>query len=361
MTQPAGASGGSYLVNSSPSDSLVIAFQGTQIAVVYVQGPSFGAFAVELDDTIVQQVNTNAPVYEFNDRFTLSGLTAGAHILRILPAQGVVAIDAFIVQGSLQATPDTGLPTSTATTLTSTETPTNTPAPTTSEAATTVTPSPLVPPVLADMNSGAADWKATAGWSLISENAYGGSGLSWQLTTSTAVENLRWNSTIDLRNLSPTQAIQLSFASRLALISGTARVEVSVDGGNQWLSAGQVTASVDWSSQSVDLSAFTGQIIQIQFVWEPDSAAGDQNAHTQWRLDQISVQLSVPASVTATEAVTTDTGTPTMTLTQTNTPTATETLTPTSTPTFTSIPSDTPTPDAAATDSVLTTDAPPLT
>jgi hypothetical protein len=49
MNQPKGASAGTYFKNSIPDDSLSLTFQGKQIDVVHLQGPSFGVLDVELD------------------------------------------------------------------------------------------------------------------------------------------------------------------------------------------------------------------------------------------------------------------------------------------------------------------------
>jgi len=223
------------------------------------------------------------------------------------------------------------------------------------------------------MNNGAADWQATTGWRLTSDAAYGGAGMSWQLMLSNATESLRWVSAIDLRALLPSQSVQLSFASNLQLVSGTARVEVSLDGGHQWLVAAAVTPSDDWSSQGVDVSAFAGQIIQLQFVWMPDPTTNSHEGVTHWGLDQVGLEGGQPVTVTPSAtssdslatsevAAQTETITP-VTLTSTAmvaepatestpatlTPTPTETETTTATPTFTATVTFTPTETAAYT------------
>jgi hypothetical protein len=96
MTQPAGASGGSYLINADPLGTLSVSFEGMTAAVTFVQGPSFGQFALEIDGVVQQVVNANAADYSFGQAI-LNGLSAGAHTLRVIPQAGVVAIDAFLV------------------------------------------------------------------------------------------------------------------------------------------------------------------------------------------------------------------------------------------------------------------------
>jgi hypothetical protein len=100
---PAGASGESYLVNSSPDDSLKLTFIGTTVDIVYVQGPGFGAFSVVIDGQVRQLVDTSAPTYTFGAHFTIGGLPEGRHELRIMVASGMVAIDAFLVQQAVES------------------------------------------------------------------------------------------------------------------------------------------------------------------------------------------------------------------------------------------------------------------
>ncbi len=52
MTQPEGTSGGSYLMNTAPDDTLTLNFSGTYVDVIYLTGPSFGSFRVEVDGVL---------------------------------------------------------------------------------------------------------------------------------------------------------------------------------------------------------------------------------------------------------------------------------------------------------------------
>ncbi len=342
MSQPAGASGGSYLMNRTPDASLSFAFQGTQVVIDYVQGPSFGSFAIELDGNVVQQVSTGAPVYEFNDQFTIGGLSPETHRLRIYPVQGVVAIDAFLVQGTPEAASPVPSPLTPMPSPTSTQMMLPTPTATTSIPAPTMMATPLPLPVLETMDDGAFDWHATSGWALTSKEAYGDSGLSWLLTAGTAPEMLVWNSSLDLRPVDPFETILLNFESRLQPGAGTAQIEVSTDGGNQWLIVTTVAPSDDWSAVNVDLSAFAGQVIQLRFSWIPAVGGSPAGSGTQWSVDQVSVQASEPASATAasptatasiTSTPTSEDVTATITLTQEATPTEMMTVTATGVPT----------------------------
>ena len=71
--------------------------------MVYVQGPTFGAFSIVIDGEPRQVVETSAPTYSFGAHFTISGLSQGKHELRLNVASGTVAIDAFVVQQALES------------------------------------------------------------------------------------------------------------------------------------------------------------------------------------------------------------------------------------------------------------------
>ena len=155
-------------------------------------------------------------------------------------------------------------------------------------------------PILATMDDGATAWQATSGWALSSDGAYGSSGLSWQMIASNTPESLRWDSALDLRSVLPSQGIYLRFASRLLMMSGTARIEVSADDGSQWALAAILSPSDDWVSTSANLNTFAGQIIKLRFVWEPDPAAGASSVAARWGIDQVSIQVSDPVTASAT-------------------------------------------------------------
>ena len=100
---PAGASGESYLVSTLPNDSLKLTFIGTSVDIIYVQGPTFGAFSVVIDGATFQSVDAAAPTYTFGSHFTIGGLPEGKHELRVNVASGTVGIDAFVVQQALES------------------------------------------------------------------------------------------------------------------------------------------------------------------------------------------------------------------------------------------------------------------
>lgn len=106
------ASGGSYLVSASDTDALTLTFTGTYLDIFYAVGPDFGVLTVEIDDTVVRTVVTTGNRLQLGERATFDYLDDGTHTVRVYPASGRVAIDAFVVAQAI-ATP--ALPTVTRT------------------------------------------------------------------------------------------------------------------------------------------------------------------------------------------------------------------------------------------------------
>jgi len=116
------ASGGSYIFSSgSADDTLSLSFSGTQIAVVYVEHPALGVFAVEVDGAVMQTVDSAAEAAAFGALVEVSGLEAGIHVVRIVLVSGTVAIDAFVVTDMVESPVE---PTPVPTEVVPTETPT---------------------------------------------------------------------------------------------------------------------------------------------------------------------------------------------------------------------------------------------
>ncbi len=389
MTQPGGTSGGSYLINTAPDDSLAVNFSGTYIDVIYLTGPSFGTFRVEVDGASIGTVATAADTYGVNAQALVDGLAPGEHQLRLVVEAGVVGIDAFSASAILPAvapteavtleptaevtaeatealtlapteqvtlvlteevtsvpteeatlvptaeitlapteevtvaptelptalpfpTLDIGTPLPTATwTEIATEEPTldapltlptelptalifptvdtgvtePTSAPTPTETATVIaiateptpTPIPLTLPVLATFNDGATDWSATAGWMLAPQDA----GQAWLMSSAATTETLTWGAALDL-----TTAVhpRLDFQSQF-VGAGLVTVQVSTDDGSTWTVAAMVPGAADWMAVSVDLSAYAGSVIQLEFDWQAaDGVTGDQ-----WWIDTVQV------------------------------------------------------------------------
>jgi hypothetical protein len=337
LTEPPGASMGSYLVNTSPQEVMAVYFQGTQAGIMYLQGPSFSAFTVEVDGVALQQVDSYAPDYVTNVIFTAAGLTEGEHVLRILPVSGVVAIDAFVVPAAAGATaaptvaPDETVTPSATPALSPTLTPTMTatqpgiiePTPTLIPVSPTATLLPLLPPLTVDIDDTVSDWTATSGWTISSQAVYNGGALGWQLAAPLPLpESLRLTRAIDLRGILAPAHASLVFASLVTAEQPAATVQVSIDSANTWQMVGTVPVTNAWTPVEIDLSAYTGQLIQLQFVWQ-GAPSLDPNAQVTWWIDRVSIQVVQPQP----------TATPTATLMPS--PTATETPLP---PTATAVP-----------------------
>jgi hypothetical protein len=126
---------------------LSLGFYGTQIEVVYVQHPALGTFAVEIDGVVMQTVNSLAGEGVFNVRATISGLFDGQHTLRVYPVNGVMAIDAFLVEQAAEPVLPTVVPTETLVPPTDvpTDIPTETPIPPTDVPTDIPTETPIPP------------------------------------------------------------------------------------------------------------------------------------------------------------------------------------------------------------------------
>lgn len=155
---------------------------------------------------------------------------------------------------------------------------------------------PLPLPASATMDFGVADWQASWGWSLTPQAAFGAQGYGWQVASVNTLEVLRWTQPLDLRGLPPGQPVHLTFQSLLHSQHSTAAVQLSLDG-NTWSSIGTIAAAADWSLQTIDLSAYRGQVVQLQFVWQGATPAEGQSADV-WVVDQVLVAAVAAAHPT---------------------------------------------------------------
>ncbi len=210
--------------------------------------------------------------------------------------------------------------------------PTDIPTPFPTVALPTLTP--LTLPVYESMDDGAPDWSSLSGWTLTSQTAFGGQGLGWQVTAENQADVLRWNRSLDLSSVLPGQMVQLSFQSLLSSAESTALVQVSGDSTN-WTTLGVAAPIGQWTQMTYDLSAFVGQMIQIQFVWQ--GVVLDGQKPDSWWLDDVRVAAVTPM------------------LGETPTPTSISTPEPIATPTSVSAPS--PTEQATETPTSLPTES----
>lgn len=96
--EAAGASGGSYLQNTSTNAALLIEFVGPGIEIVYVTGPDYDPIALEIDGTVLRTVLTKTDEAEFGHSAVITYLSDAPHRLKVYgPMVGHVAVDAFFV------------------------------------------------------------------------------------------------------------------------------------------------------------------------------------------------------------------------------------------------------------------------
>jgi glucose/arabinose dehydrogenase len=337
-SNPPGSSGGSYLINTSASDTLTMSFVGTSVEVRYVQQKAFGSFVVLIDGSRMQVVNSRGNnAFRFNERVVISGLADQQHTLQIVPQNSVIAIDAIVVN---PASAVTAAPPQTGSTI-----PVSTPLPTREQPAivtdtaislpsVTPTTQPIVDTLpYAENFDSAMGWVASGTWRLDTQITR--SGTAWLADASTVgmISMLVQGTTVDLTSVSHPQ---LSFWQRSNLATNDiAAVDVSLDGGTSWTIVDQqVGLQTDWSMRTVDLTAYQGHEIRLRFrlqtlggVLSSDDAAG------YW-IDDLAIVEVEPSAITEATLSPTDTGS--QTATETPVPAATATLLPSV------LPSDTP-------------------
>lgn len=93
------ASGGSYLYSSGDEDdSLSLDFYGSTLIIDYVSHPTFGTFAIEVDNNILRTVLSTSEETTFGQQAVIDYLEDEPHTLRIFGVEGIVAIDAITTQ-----------------------------------------------------------------------------------------------------------------------------------------------------------------------------------------------------------------------------------------------------------------------
>jgi len=104
------ASGGRYVFSGgSPADTLTLSFSGATLEVVFVRHPALGSFNVEVDGAALLTVNSAANNSVFGERVAIP-LNPGPHTVRIIPVEGTVALDAFVVEAAAVTAPDPNAP-----------------------------------------------------------------------------------------------------------------------------------------------------------------------------------------------------------------------------------------------------------
>jgi hypothetical protein len=328
------ASGGRYLYSSgSPEDALTLSFSGTRLDVIYVQHPALGVFVIEIDGVPVQLVDSSAADAEFGARASVL-VSAGEHTLRVYPLSGTIAIDAFGIEPVVvEPTTEPTLPpveTVVAPTVEPTTEPTLPPveptvAPTPIP---TSVPLPVVLPLVETFDSGLG-WTADGVWTFDTQAAHAGAGWWADSTLRGQISTLTYDGLIDLRTA---QYPQMSFWQKGILSAADVlSLEVSLDGGVLWWPALRQSAlAADWTWQTVDLSAYWGNVIALRFVLNTVEGLPQDAVTAGFGLDDLIIQ-EVP---------------PTPTIEPTLVPTGLPTTEPTSEPTIvpTELPTAEPTP-----------------
>lgn len=109
VTGDQSAIGADYLTSSGgTTDALTLTFEGTSVDVVYVAGPQYGTFVIEIDGVALYGINASAAQTIYGQIASVTDLASGTHTLRIVPLAGMpVAIDAIVVGGQAVITPET--------------------------------------------------------------------------------------------------------------------------------------------------------------------------------------------------------------------------------------------------------------
>lgn len=304
---PSGASGGGYLVNTSPDDSLTLNFSGTRVEVAYVANLAYGPFIVEIDGQPTQAVlGSGRPDFQFDQRVVIEGLSDSLHTLRIVPMNSVAAIDYFIVY--VPAAPvevaqvvvppvaeTTDLPPAPGPTDTVVETPLIPETAVTPDVAIIVEPPVVVLPPTATPTPPAVPLPffgttpgafAIDGAWLLAEDGH-----TWHVDGA-AASLLSVPYPLDLRGAQQPAA---RFQSWLLANNSVAGVEVSLDA-QSWQLLAVAPPTGDWQTLTLDLSAFRDQSIWLRWVWLPQAPLAQDPVADMWELQLIEVVDLPPAT-----------------------------------------------------------------
>jgi hypothetical protein len=278
------ASGGAYVFSSgSPDDALTLTFNGPRLDVIYVGHPALGALGIEVDGVLLDTRNTATAESTFGLVASLTGLGEGVHTARVYAVTGTVAVDAFALTALTEPVAP-ALPT---------ETPTEAVISTPEVSATslpleltpTVTPLPFPLPWLQSFDT-AQGWTVEGAWR---SEVSGWQGTAWFADSQLRAQRstLTAETWLDLRlAIAPV----LTFWEREQL-SGSDRVAVdlAIQGGD-WLTLTERGGiASDWTQQTIDLSAFRGQIVRLRFRLESGPALSEGEQTVGWWVDELRV------------------------------------------------------------------------
>ncbi len=112
----------------------------------------------------------------------------------------------------------------------------------------------------------------------------------WVAAASDARVHVLERGPIDLRSAADAR---LHVESWLRSAASRATIQVSADGGLTWDTVHTVAASDGWMRIDIDLSAYTGSVIHIRFVFD-GAAPADDAAPDVWRLGTIEMEVRRP-------------------------------------------------------------------
>ncbi|HLA44048.1 MAG TPA: hypothetical protein VJZ27_11465, partial [Aggregatilineales bacterium] len=156
---------------------------------------------------------------------------------------------------------------------------------------------PLAPPIVENLDDGAANWVTSGNWLLTPEADVDAAGSGWQAAVGVEPALLTFRPALDLRSV-PNPL--LSFQSRLTAAYSSASVEVSLDGVN-WQPVAMLSPSADWQTVQVDLNAYRGQMIALRFTWLSRLPQPDDPGVDSWQLDSITIEDAPPPTAVSTE------------------------------------------------------------
>jgi hypothetical protein len=290
----ANASGGRYIFSSgAANEALIMPFFGTSVDIVYIQHPALGSFAIEIDGTVVQTINSTAST-GFGVRASVTGLSAAQHTLRIVAINGTAAIDALYVEPQTVPSAPIVAPTLVQPTQPAVVVlPTNTLLP-------TATPLPVSIPYTDAFESGLG-WTLSGVWRMDMMAGYSGAALFADTTQRGQSSVIEFGPAIML-GAAPNPT--LSFWQKSGLTSGDLlAVEISIDNGLSWVAVEQQFGAVaDWTEHRLDLTVYHGQTIRLRFRVDTTGIVPQGMLSIGLWIDNLTVQ-DAPAIPTATPFV----------------------------------------------------------
>jgi hypothetical protein len=289
--------------SGTAGDNLGLRFSGAQLTIEYIQHPTLGSAAIEIDGTVAQVLNLTGEE-AFGQQLQLRVPGDGDHHLRLLALDGIIAVDAILVPQVItpeQPPLDAGEIAERPAPDSHEEPALNADSAQLSERYVVEEPerveptetevevapaAPLAPPIIENLDDGAANWSASGNWILTDNADADGVGSGWQASVGVEPAILSLRPALDLRSVSNPL---LSFESRLIAAYSSASVEVSLDGVT-WQPVAMLSPSADWQPLDVDLHAYRGQMVSLRFVWLSRLPQPDDPGVDMWLLDEVVIE-----------------------------------------------------------------------